>query len=150
MIMNSIKKQNAEKDEQRELIKSFGLNDTKPRRDILRLLQKEHGPFSAEEILQAIGPESCDQATVFRTLKQFLGKGLVKAISLNEGFIRYEFNDPRHHHHHIICRNCQKLETIEECLVKGLENKLAQKGYTKIDHSLEFFGLCPDCSEHSQ
>jgi|AntRauTorckE6833_2_1112554.scaffolds.fasta_scaffold44742_1 Fur family ferric uptake transcriptional regulator len=148
--MNSTGKPQTKKDELRELIKSSGLNDTRPRRDILHLLKNEHGPFSADEILQMIGPGSCDQATVFRTLKQFLSKGLVNSISLNEGFIRYEFNDPKHHHHHIICRNCQKLETIDECLVKGLEKKLALKGYTKIDHSLEFFGLCPDCSEHSQ
>lgn len=134
----------------KKLIKDAGLNFTIPRKEILQLLRTQHGPFSAEEIQQKIGPNCCDQATVFRTLKQFLAKGLINSVTLNEGFIRYEFNDPQHHHHHIICRNCQKLETIEECLVKGLENKLAQKGYTKINHSLEFFGLCPDCSQLSQ
>lgn len=133
-------------DNLKQLIKSAGLNFTRPRKAILELLKEEHGPFSAEEISQTLGPEVCDQATIFRTLKQFCEKGLINSVSLNEGFIRYEYNDPHHHHHHLICRSCQKLETINECLVKDLELKLARKGYTEITHSLEFFGLCPTCS----
>lgn len=131
----------------KQLIKSSGLNFTRPRKEILSLLTKQHGPFSAEEISKILGPQSCDQATVFRTLKQFSAKGLVNTVTLNEGFVRYEFNDPTHHHHHLICRHCQKLETIDDCDVLDLEKKLAKKGYTQLTHSLEFFGLCPTCSK---
>lgn len=131
----------------KNLIKNAGLNYTKPRKAILELLEKKHGPFSAEEIFKQLGPGVCDQATIFRTLKQFSTKGLVNTVTLHEGFVRYEYNDPTHHHHHLICRNCQKLETIDECDVLDLENKLAKKGYTQLSHSLEFFGLCPQCSD---
>lgn len=131
----------------KSLIKEAGLNFTRPRKEVLKILMHEHGPFSADELFHKLEVGLCDQATIFRCLKQFYAKGLITSVSLNDGFIRYEYNDPHHHHHHIVCRQCQKLETIDECFLNELEEKLAAQGYTQIKHSLEFFGLCPKCSK---
>lgn len=129
----------------KKLIKSHGMSFTKQRAAILEILVNEHGPYSADEITQMLPEGLCDQATVFRTLKQFKEKDLVRAITFDEGFMRYEFNDPHHHHHHIICKNCQNVEVIDECILDEFQNKLAKKGFTDIQHSLEFYAICPNC-----
>lgn len=129
----------------KDLIKSSGLSFTKQRKAILEILVKEHGPFSADDICQLLPEGLCDQATVFRTLKQFKEKDLVRALTFDEGFMRYEFNDPHHHHHHIICKSCNSVEVINECILDEFQNKLAKKGFKEIQHSLEFYAICPDC-----
>lgn len=129
----------------KELIKSRGMSFTKQRRSILEILVEEHGPFSADEIFQKLPDGLCDQATVFRTLKQFKEKDLVRALTFDEGFMRYEFNDPHHHHHHIICKTCQNVEVIDECILEEFQKKLAKKGFIDIQHSLEFYAICPNC-----
>ena len=68
------------------LLKEKGLSITAPRKLILSLLMKEHGPFSAEEILKKLPKNSCDQATVYRCLNQFVEVQLV-TTSFLENFI---------------------------------------------------------------
>ena len=51
-------------------------------------------------------------------------------------------------HHHLVCRSCGR--TVEISL-PGLEEqtrKIAgQYGFAEIDHEVEFFGTCADCSK---
>lgn len=63
--------------------------------------------------------------------------------------MRYECIFDRHHHHHIVCRTCGKIENVEACILGELEKMLAQKGYTDLSHSLEFFGVCESCRVNS-
>lgn len=145
--MNAIRKRPKNPDEVKSMIKSHGMSYTKPRRAILEVLLKEHGPFSADEIHQRLPDKLCDLATVFRTLKQFREKNLVIPVKFDEDFTRYEFNDPHHHHHHVVCTQCQKMTTLEDCFLELFEKKLKKLGYQDISHTLEFFGVCPKCSK---
>jgi Fe2+ or Zn2+ uptake regulation protein len=36
---------------------------------------------------------------------------------------------------------------MEECEVAQLEKLIEAKGYSKISHHLEFFGICPKCRD---
>jgi Fur family ferric uptake transcriptional regulator len=128
------------------LIKEKGLSITAPRKLILGLLMKEHGPFSAEEIMAKLPKNACDQATVYRCLKQFVEVQLVNTSFLEKDMAHFEYNDPHHHHHHIICKICKKIESLHDCLMDKLESALHKKGYKEIQHRLEFFAVCEDCS----
>ncbi len=133
-------------EEYKQFIKNAGLSFTKPRLAILEILVRDHGPFSADEIFKKLPEKMCDLATVFRTLKQFKEKNLINPVKFDEDFTRYEFNDPHHHHHHIICTQCQKMQTIEDCFLEQFEKKLQKMGFREISHSLEFQGVCPRCA----
>jgi Fur family ferric uptake transcriptional regulator len=53
----------------------------------------------------------------------------------------------RQHHHHLVCRSCGRTIEITGPAVESWANAVAQQhGYTDISHTLEVFGLCPDCS----
>ena len=128
------------------LLKKAELSVTKARMSILTLLISDHGPFTVEEILTKLPKNSCDQATIYRCLNQFVDSGLVSVTYLEKDLARFEFNDPDHHHHHIICKMCKKIESLHDCLLSKIENGLVKKGYRDIEHRLEFFGICKQCA----
>ncbi len=127
------------------LLKEKNLSVTAPRKLILNVLMKEHGPFSAEEIFKKLPKNSCDQATVYRCLNQFVDVQIVSTSHLEKEMVHFEFNDPHHHHHHIICTICKKIESFHDCILDKVESSLAKKGYKDIQHRLEFFGVCNKC-----
>jgi Fe2+ or Zn2+ uptake regulation protein len=88
--------------------------------------------------------------TVYRSLARFHELGLVSQIDLGDGVTRYEMIDPSgHHHHHFICSQCQKIEPLTLCEVETQEHALTAAGYTGLSHRLEFFGICPACSQRA-
>ena len=95
----------------KELLKEKGLSYTRPRRLILNLMTSEHGPFTTEEIYSKIGKTSCDLATVYRTLTQFVEVNLITKCHFPEEITRYEWKD-KHHHHHVICKKCKNYNKI--------------------------------------
>ena len=127
------------------LLKEKNLSVTAPRKLILNVLMKEHGPFSAEEIFKKLPKNSCDQATVYRCLLQVVDVQIVSTSHLEKEMVHFEFNDPHHHHHHIICTICKKIESFHDCILDKVESSLAKKGYKDIQHRLEFFGVCNKC-----
>lgn len=130
------------------LLKEKNLSVTAPRKLILNVLMKEHGPFSAEEIFKKLPKNSCDQATVYRCLNQFVEVQIVTTSHLEKEMVHFEFNDPHHHHHHIICTICKKIESFHDCILDKIESGLAKKGYKDIQHRLEFFGVCNKCQSN--
>lgn len=136
-------------DKAKELLTSNGLNRTKTKVEILVELSKSLTPLSVAEIHQQLGND-CDISTVFRTVGQFKEKGLIKELNLGEDFFRYEVtsSDPHHHHHHhhVRCRTCGDIKLIEKCDISIFEKMISKLGYQKMEHYLEFTGVCAKCS----
>lgn len=130
-----------------KLLKDNALSITSPRKNILGLLLKYHGPFSVEDIQKKLQKNSCDQATIYRCLNQFVDLQLVNKTFLEKEMAYFEFNDPNHHHHHIMCKICKKIDSIHECLMEKIEIGLKKKGYKEIQHRLEIFAVCETCSK---
>jgi len=129
------------------LLAGAKLRLTRHRRDILRLLWEKHGPFSVQEILRWMGPDACDPVTVYRVLESFVRTRLARRCDFSDGIARYELAAGDGHHHHLVCTGCRRVEEldIKECPTQKLERSARARGYTKVDHSLEIFGLCPRC-----
>lgn len=123
---------------------------TRPRKSILKALIHRKGPAPIEEIHRQMDPGLCDLATVYRCLAAFERLGLVRRCYFNDGTSLFEINLGHEHHHHIICTSCQKVELLDFCVVEGLERLVRDRGYTRVSHMLEFFGICSDCSEHDR
>ncbi|HTS18565.1 MAG TPA: Fur family transcriptional regulator [Verrucomicrobiae bacterium] len=127
------------------VLRARQLRITEPRRLILGALIADHGPFSMEEIHRLVKKSGCDLVTVYRSMPVLEEAGLVRRCDFGKGVVRYEFNHGDHHHHHIICRKCQKVETVDLCVADALERLVKQRGYTEVTHQMELFGICPDC-----
>ncbi len=86
-------------------------------------------------------------ATVYRALQAMASGGEIDAIRTPDGQIAYRTCTPGHHHH-LVCRSCGR--TVELSL-PGLEEQTRRiagdYGFAEIDHEVEFFGICADCSK---
>jgi Fur family transcriptional regulator, ferric uptake regulator len=126
------------------------LKITEPRKAILQALLQDHGPFSAEEIHQNIPKKICDLATIYRSLNSLEEAGFVRRCEFGDGTARYELSDrsSNHHHHHVICTQCKRIDVLDDCELQELDHFAKKRGYTDITHSLEFFGVCPQCRKN--
>ncbi len=129
-------------------LKKAGLKITPSRKKILEVLASEHGPFSAEDLFETL-QGSMDMATIYRNLLSLTEIKLAQRCEFRDGIARYELaQDQDHHHHHLVCEKCKKVEVLDLCKLEPAFNKIAKdKGYTKLSHSLELFGLCPECAQ---
>ncbi len=118
---------------------------TQPRILILKALIADHGPFSVDEVRSIAGSRDLDRVTVYRCLTAFEEVGLVRRCEFGDSTSRYEYSSGEHHHHHVICKQCRKMETVDECIPKALINVVRSMGYENVSHSLEFFGVCKKC-----
>ncbi len=87
---------------------------------------------------------SVSRATVFRVLSGFAAGGKAQELRVAGTDVRYDYNVEKHCHVH--CRCCGRVADIftedtplPKLTVKGI-------GFTVESCSMEFFGICDDCS----
>ncbi len=127
---------------------------TPGRRAILRVFFEATSPLSLTEIQQQarkLGGNP-DYATVFRMVSVLENLRLVAKVNLQRSCSYYELRDPKKHYDHLICRSCSKVILIEiPCPLSKMEEDIHSRyHFTAITHSLEFFGVCPKCTEEPQ
>ncbi len=126
------------------LLKQAGYKRTAHREALIRFFIKNQGPFSTDTV-QGMN-KNLDKVTIYRSLAKFEEINLLRRIDFGDGIIRYESNlRDSDHHHHVVCIKCSKVEAIEHCEINGIEQIEKQTGFTSLRHSLEFFGVCPQC-----
>ena len=120
---------------------------TGPRQAILEILRRHHGPLSIKEIRGQLA-ESCDLATIYRSMHLLEEMGLVKRFDFGSGGARFELlgEGDDGHHHHLVCTRCAEVVELAECFPTELEDRIAsENGFKAVTHKLEFFGVCPRC-----
>lgn len=86
-------------------------------------------------------------ATIYRILASMADEGLVDTLRNDDGEAVYRKCDATNHHHHLLCRRCGKTVEIEAPAVESWAAKIAKEhGFTQVQHTVEIFGLCPECS----
>jgi Fur family transcriptional regulator, ferric uptake regulator len=107
------------------------------------------GFCSAQEIhaeLRRKG-EHVGLATVYRHLQALSEQGSVDAIRDASGETLYRQCGTSVHHHHLTCRNCGSSVEVEGRAVERWAERVADEaGFTDVGHTVELFGLCPECA----
>lgn len=89
-------------------------------------------------------------ATVYRTLAAMATDGAVDMMRTSDGEAVYRRCSSGRHHHHLICRSCGRTVEVEGSAVETWTDRIsAENGFTDVEHTLEFFGTCPDCQSQS-
>jgi Fur family ferric uptake transcriptional regulator len=131
-------------------LREHGLRATHGRIAIVKLLDSSDVPLTLADIHEKVRVKGCDFATVFRFVSILEGKELVQRVAWIDGTTRHEIcaRDGHHHHHYLICRECHKVEPIEDCVVERFEDQIAkERGYAGMSHSLQLSGVCPKCQK---
>ncbi|MGY3567019.1 Fur family transcriptional regulator [Sinomonas sp. RB5] len=97
-------------------------------------------------LLQGEGA-SVSLATTYRILQSMAEDGLVDVLRSDDGEAVYRRCEATGHHHHLVCRRCGKAVDIEAPAVETWASRVARDhGYTAVEHTVEIFGLCPECT----
>lgn len=131
-------------------LKQKGARLTNVRQNMVAIFSQTKTPLSAMDILQQLKKRklTVNKTTVYRELTFLLQGKIITALALDREQKRYELL--AEHHHHLICQNCRTVEEVDfpeiEKLLSSVEKKLKKKNkFSKILHSLEFFGVCSKC-----
>jgi len=134
----------------KEALKHSGLKNTKHRNSILDLFEKKTQPLTADQIYLDLVNQKTDinLSTIYRILNTLVEKELVvKTRMINDTKTFYELNNSDHTHH-LVCVECKKITTVDECPFEEYEKKLKEKeGFNILGHKLEIYGVCHSCME---
>jgi len=133
-------------------LRRLGMRLTSSRRVILQVLFAAKNPLSLQEIqdaAKALNGLRPDYATVFRLMVQLEEIGIVSKVNLQRSCSYFELHNPSKHYDHLICRICGNVTLLQiPCPVQNTEKILREQyGFTSLTHSLDFFGVCPECQK---
>lgn len=128
-------------------IKEAGFKVTKPRVEILKLLEtseKQH--YGAEELYQELLNQGIKVgiATVYRVLTQFVGAGLVKKHNFEGDQCVFELDRGKHHDHMVDMKTGKIIEFHDEMIEKRQREIAKEHGFTLMEHSLTLYGEFED------
>ncbi len=104
--------------------------------------------LSAQEIHDVLRQQGdrVGLTTVYRALQTMVDDDVVDVIVRDDGESVYR-SCSEHHHHHLVCRRCRATIEVEAPAVESwAEEVAAQHGFTDVAHTVEVFGVCPDCA----
>jgi len=120
---------------------------SKQRERILELLQSTEAHPTASWVFGKLRKEfpNLSLGTVYRNIGILIQQGLLSRIAFGSTFDRLDANTKPHYH--FICENCNSIIDLDVPPDAGL-NALPDKslGYKVSGHEIEFYGLCPKCS----
>jgi len=128
-------------------LKKKGKKSSKTRRKVMELFFARDGHVTVEDLYHIVRKrhEGIGYATVYRTLKTLEELGYASSIEIGDGKKRFE-NGMSLHHDHICCVFCKKIIEFSDSEIEVLQNNIAKKhNFHIINHSLNIFGVCPDC-----
>jgi Fur family ferric uptake transcriptional regulator len=125
------------------------IRGTRQAEAVAAVLERLPGFCSAQQIHAALRErgEQVGLTTVYRHLQALSETGRVDAIRDSSGETLYRRCQTDAHHHHLTCRNCGRSVEVEGKAVERWADQVAeQAGFSDVGHTVELFGLCPDCS----
>jgi Fur family ferric uptake transcriptional regulator len=122
---------------------------TRQRDDVLAALGEGESFRSAQDLhadLRAAGAR-VGLTTVYRHLQSLAESGEVDALRTDDGQTVYRRCASARHHHHLVCRGCGRTVEVEGPAVERWAEAVArQHGFRDVEHTVEVFGTCADCT----
>ncbi|WP_299239247.1 transcriptional repressor [Sulfurihydrogenibium sp.] len=131
-----------------KLIIPKGFKTTKQRKAILEVLEECKTPVHAEDIYLKLKEKGIDisLSTIYRNLDMLQKQGLVvKAYMIGEDKARFGLSSKKNY---LICQKCKKIVIIDNCPFEKFKEELIEvHGFDILDHSIEVYGICPECKK---
>ncbi|WP_319633114.1 Fur family transcriptional regulator [Georgenia satyanarayanai] len=122
---------------------------TRQRAAVSDLLERTDDFRSAQQLHESLrdAGDAVGLATVYRTLQTMAETGEVDVLRTDDGEALYRRCESVKHHHHLVCRTCgTTVEISGEAVEAWAEEMAAHHGFTDIEHTIDLFGQCADCS----
>ena len=131
-------------------LRRIDLRYTAGRRSIVAALGRSEGPMSITDIAERL--PSLPRSSAYRHLVDLQSAGVVRRISANDEFARFELAEElTEHHHHFLCTECGKVidvtpsSSFEKTISRHVEQIAAAAGFQPLGHRIDVVGLCSSC-----
>lgn len=128
--------------------RTIGSRSTRQRSAVSAALTSVDDFRSAQQLhdlLRSRG-ETVGLTTVYRTLQALADAGEVDVLRTDDGESIYR-RCSGGHHHHLVCRSCGRAVEVEDSQVEKWAEAVARAhGFADVQHTVEVFGICPDCA----
>ncbi len=127
-------------------LRAHGRRLTPQRRAIIQVLLENCTHPTAEQILTRVRGVMPDisQATVYNTLRELVGIGVLKGLDL--GLKERHYDIKTTDHAHLICLGCGRIEDVPyDCEALTLSPERTH-GFRVVDRRVIFRGYCPACA----
>ena len=127
----------------KEILTERGIQPSFQRLKILKYLYSRKTHPTAEEIYKNLVKEipTLSRTTVYNTLKTFVEKKIITALTIEDNEVRYDFCVSPHLH--FKCRYCGKIYDIKkDC---EIFKKKTIKGHLIEEYHLYLKGICKNC-----
>ena len=133
-----------------EQLRENHLKVTPKRKAIISLLLKEKRYFSPLEIWDRLKSDFARLGlpTTYRILEELNNIGVLARIEKKDRHLYYFLCNlsPVTHHHHFVCRECKRVEAVDYCNFRSIDQYVEKKlGCRAESHSLQIEGLCKEC-----
>lgn len=129
-------------------LKTRGARLTPARKAMITLLANSQHPLAADDLRVALESQgiTVNKTTIYRELDFLLENEVIRSVQFHDAKKHYEIAQGAHHHH-VRCVKCERVEDVHvDHQAESMEKQIAKEHNFKIlNHSLEFFGLCPKC-----
>ena len=123
---------------------------TAGRRAIVELLGSFGHPMSISDIGDRL-PE-VPRSSAYRHLADLRNAGVVRRVTANDEFTRFELaEDLTEHHHHLLCSSCGRVIDVtptpafERTVAEMVRALTDQQHFRPTSHALDVVGHCSDC-----
>ena len=122
--------------------------NTRQRAAVLDMLESLNQFTSAQDMHSKLrdSGSTVGLTTVYRTLQSLADASQVDVIRTDDGEAMYR-RCTTEHHHHLVCRRCGRTIEVDSPTVESWAEEVAKRhGFADIGHTLEIYGVCPDCA----
>lgn len=126
-------------------LREHGLRATRPRVEVLAMLEGLGGHRSADEVWDhlAAGGRQLPRSSVYNILGSLVEAGLALTADTGSGAVRYE--TAAQPHHHFVCRLCHRVIDVP-CVTGSAPCLEADEDVGAIEQAQVIFrGVCADC-----
>jgi len=131
-----------------QVLRANGYKVTRPRKQVLRVLdgaQEPVSPYEIQKILEESG-QHLNHVTIYRILDLFCDLNLAHKVLLLNGFVKCSLGKKEGCHRFMVCRQCGALKEFADKALCEEENEIAQDlGFHSEQHFSEFSGICANC-----
>ena len=121
---------------------------TKRQEQLLNELKKCTDELSGQELHRELhnSEKAMGLTTVYRNLQALVKQGLIRSRHLPNGEVLYA--PVERDIHHLTCVSCGGTTRLQGCPVKKIDiSKKVSDKFELLFHTLEYFGLCQNCSK---
>ena len=132
------------------LMSKYKSEITKRQQQLLNKLKKCTDELSGQELHRQLhnSEKTMGLTTVYRNLQVLVKQGLIRSRHLPNGEVLYA--PVERDIHHLTCVSCGDTTRLQGCPVKTMDiSKKTSKNFELLFHTLEYFGLCKECSSQS-